>query len=452
MDDDRESLFGLTMEEQEKLLTQFSAAGLTAAANEPERRRNAAAMPARFGRFEELPEYKHMQVHRLVAQKMDILNPFFVCHDQKAKGFTLIGGERFLNFSTYDYIGLNGHPEVIAAAQEAMERYGTSAGASRLVAGERPPHAALEKGLAGIYETADAVVFVSGHATNVSTIATLLGPRDAVYHDALAHNSLILGAVLSGAARYSYPHNDCAALEALLHKTRAKHERVIIASEGLSGMDGSIAKLPELIALKRQYTCFLMIDEAHALGVLGKTGRGCAEHYGVPFADVDIWMGTLSKTLCGCGGFIAGCAELVELLKFRAPGFVYSVGMSPPLAAASAKALEIMLREPWRTARIQELSVFFLREAKSRGLDTGHAEGYGVIPVIVGNSLVAGILASRLFKRRINALPIIYPAVEEGMARLRFFLSSEHREEDILAALDAVVEELPKAQEKAHPQ
>ena len=450
MGTDEDSLFGLNATEQEQLFAQFSATGLGADHPRPERRRDVAAIPARFGRFEELPEYKQLQVHLVIAEKMDILKPFFVCHEEIAKGSTRIDGKDYLNFSTYDYIGLNGHPEINIAAQNAMEKYGTSAGASRLVAGERPPHAVLEKALAEIYDADGAVVFVSGHATNVSTISTLLGPRDAVYHDALAHNSLILGAVLSGAARYSYPHNDCAALKTLLQQTRAKHERVIIVTEGLFSMDGSIAKLPELIELKRQYTCFLMVDEAHALGVLGATGRGSAEHCGAPFADVDIWMGTLSKTLCSCGGFIAGRKELVDLLKFRAPGFVYSVGMSPPLAAASAKAIEIMFREPERTARIQELSAFFLREAKSRDLNTGYAEGYGVIPVIVGNSLVAGGVASRLFKRRINVLPIIYPAVEEGMARLRFFLSSEHREEDIITALDAVMEELPNAWEKAH--
>lgn len=449
MNCDTDSLFGLAPAEQEKLFAQLSTAGLSVAPEEPERRRNAAVIPARFGQFKELPEYKQLQVHLVVAEKMDILKPFFLCHDDKAKRTTRINGKEYLNFSTYDYVGLNGHPEVNAAALEAMERHGTSAGASRLVAGERPPHAALEKFLAEVYETAGAVIFVSGHATNVSTIATLLGPRDVIYHDALAHNSLILGATLSGAARHSYPHNDCAALEHLLQQTRSKHERALIVTEGLFSMDGSIANLPELIALKQQHTCFLMVDEAHALGVLGAAGRGSAEHYGVSFADVDIWMGTLSKTLCGCGGFIAGCTELVDLLKFRAPGFVYSVGMPPPAAAASAKALEIMLREPERTARLQKISRFFLNEAKARDLDTGYAEGYGVIPVIVGNSLVAGVLASQMFKRGINVLPIIYPAVEEGMARLRFFLSSEHQEKDILAALDAVVEELPKARKKA---
>ncbi|MDR0828107.1 MAG: aminotransferase class I/II-fold pyridoxal phosphate-dependent enzyme [Desulfovibrio sp.] len=412
------------------------------------RRRAVTSVPEYFGSIAALPEYKQMCVQRLIAEKVGIMEPFFICHESIAKGKTRIQGQDFLNFATYDYLGLNGHPEVIAVAEQTMHEFGTSAGASRLVAGERPQHAALEKALAAMYGVADAVVFVSGHATNVSTLSTLLGARDAVYHDALAHNSLILGAVLSGAARYSYPHNDCEALERLLRQTREKHERVIIATEGLFSMDGSIAKLPELIALKQEYTCFLMIDEAHSLGTLGANGYGVSEHFGVDPTDVDIWMGTLSKTLCSCGGFIAGCSELVELLKYRAPGFVYSVGMSPPLAAASTKALEIMLREPERTSRLQALSAFFLHEAKSRGLNTGHAQGYAIIPIIVGSSLVAGYLAAALFQRKINVLPIIYPVVEEGMARLRFFLSSEHTEADILTALDALTEELPRAVEK----
>ena len=443
MTSDKEPLFGLNANEQKKLFAQMQAAQILSD-QQPVRERSATAVvPERFRHFKELPEYKQLQVHHAVARQMNILNPFFACHETKAKNTTRISGETFLNFSTYDYLGLNGHPEVNRAAVEAVGTFGTSAGASRLVAGERPMHGLLEKKLADLYGTEDAVVFVSGHATNVSTLVTLLGPRDAVYHDALAHNSLVMGAVFSGASRYSYPHNDSDALAQILRQTRAKHERVIIATEGLFSMDGSTVKLPELIALKREFGCFLMMDEAHSLGVLGATGRGIAEHCGVPSTDVDIWMGTLSKTLCGCGGFIAGCAELVELLKFRAPGFVYSVGMPPPIASASATALDLMVREPERVARLQKLSAFFLHEAQARGFNTGYAEGYAIIPIIVGNSLVAGGLAAALFKRKINVLPIIYPVVEEGMARLRFFLSAEHQEEDICTALDAVAEELP---------
>ncbi len=448
MDTDADSLFGLGPSEQSKLYKQARTMQLSQRQEELTAKEPAASMPARFASFSELPEYKELQVHRVIADKMNILNPFFTCHETKAKRKTRIRNKTYLNFATYDYLSLNGHPQINAAASEAMEIFGTSAGASRLAAGERPQHAVLEKSLADLFESDGALVFVSGHATNVSTISTLLCQRDAVYHDALAHNSIILGAVLSGAARYSYPHNDYSALERLLQQTRTKHERVIIATEGLFSMDGSIAHLPELIALKKRYTCFLMVDEAHSLGVLGTSGRGSAEHFGVPFSDVDIWMGTLSKTLCSCGGFIAGSAALIELLKFRSPGFVYSVGMPPPMAAASAKALEIMRREPERVRKIQEISAYFLQECRARGFNTGYAQGYGIIPVIVGNSLVAGTLANAMFNRKINVLPIFYPVVEEGLARLRFFLSSDHKKEDVLTALDVLSEELPKARKK----
>lgn len=444
-----ESLFGLTPEEQGLLLEQMKPASVSGPAAAGRQRLDSPRIPERFGKFSELPVFKQLQVQRVIAAKMKILDPFFTCHESMAKGRTRINGKTFFNYSTYDYLGLNGHPEINAAAAEAMRDFGTSSGASRLVAGERPAHAALEKALAAAYSAEAAVVFVSGHATNVSTLSTLFGPADAIYHDQLAHNSIILGATLSGAKRYAYPHNDCDALERLLHQSRSQHERAVIVTEGLFSMDGSIVKLPELVDLKKRHTCFLMIDEAHSLGVLGERGLGCAEYFGMPHGEVDIWMGTLSKTLCGCGGFIAGCADLIELLKYRSPGFVYSVGMPPPIAAAAAKALEIMLREPQRVARLREISSFFLEEAKARGLNTGYAQGYAIVPVIVGNSLVAGLLSSALFKRRINALPIIHPVVEEGMARLRFFLSSEHSKKDIRITLDALTEELPRAIGKA---
>jgi 8-amino-7-oxononanoate synthase len=214
-------------------------------------------------------------------------------------------------------------------------------------------------------------------------------------------------------------------------------------------MDGCLARLPDLAAIKKKHGCFLMIDEAHSLGVVGRAGRGVAEHFALPPSSVGVWMGTLSKTLAGCGGFIAGSADLVEYLKFTAPGFVYSVGLSPPLAAASRAALAVLEREPERVARLSTLGTYFVEGARRRGLDIGTAGGYAIVPVIVGNSLVAGYLATALFARGINVQPIIHPVVEEGAARLRFFLSSAHREDQIDRALDLVVEELPAARKRA---
>ena len=191
-----------------------------------------------------------------------------------------------------------------------------------------------------------------------------------------------------------------------------------------------------------------MVDEAHSLGVVGERGFGVREAFKIPSKAVDIWMGTLSKTLCGCGGFIAGSHVLIEILKFQAPGFVYSVGMPPLLASASKCALEIMLAEPERVAKLQHNGAYFLRKAKDLGLDTGKAQGYAVIPIMLGNSLTCVLAAELLRQAKILVLPIIYPGVEEGQARLRFFLSEAHSEEQLDFALDKLKDLIPKAKAK----
>lgn len=380
-----------------------------------------------------------------MAESMGMENPLFVCHDRAAKSTTTIDGKEYLNFSTYDYLDINAHPEITAVVTWTAEKFGTSAGASRLVGGERPQHRRLEKAFADLYETEDSIVYVSGHAANVSTLGFLFGARDAIFHDGLAHNSLIQGAVLSGAARYSYAHNDCDSLEEMLKKNRANHKHAIIVTEGVFSMDGNIPDLPRIVELKKKYDCMLLVDEAHSLGVLGKTGRGVREYFGLKPDDVDLWMSTLSKAMCGCGGFIAGRKDIIHFLKYGSPGFVFSVGMPPVIAAACEKALEIMLREPERVHKLQAISQYFLKYAKEKGLDTGAAQGYAVLPVIIGDSMVTGFLSRLLFKRGIYVMPISFPAVKEGQARLRFFISASHTEEQVRAAIDALVEELPRA-------
>lgn len=380
-----------------------------------------------------------------LAESMGMDNPLFACHDRAAKSTTSIGGKEYLNFSTYDYLDINGHPEITAAVADTAAKFGTSAGASRLVGGERPMHRQLEKAFADLYGVDDAIAYVSGHAANVSTLGFMFGAKDAIFHDGLAHNSLVQGALLSGAARYSYAHNDCDSLEEMLKKHRNEHKYAIIVTEGLFSMDGNIPDLPRLVELKKKYGCMLMVDEAHSLGVLGKTGRGAREYFGLEPGDVDLWMSTLSKSMCGCGGFIAGREDIIHFLKYGSPGFVFSVGMPPVIATACHKALEIMLREPERVHKLQRISQYFLKYAKERGLDTGAAQGYAVLPIMVGDSMVTGFLSQLLFKRGIYVMPISFPAVKEGAARLRFFLSAAHTEDQIRTALDAVAEEMPKA-------
>ncbi len=389
---------------------------------------HSAKVPEAFTRFDRHPGYEKMLVPKAAADRLGLRNPFFIAHDGVAGAVTRINGREFINFSSYNYLGLAGHPAVNKAAKDAIDRYGTSASASRLVAGERPIQRELEEALAELYEVEDCVVFVSGHATNVSTIGYLFGPKDLVIHDSLIHNSVLEGIKLSGGARRSFPHNDTAALDGILAEIRHQFERVLIVVEGHYSMDGDIPDLPALIDIKRRHGCFLMVDEAHALGVLGAKGKGCHEHFDVAGKDVDIWMGTLSKTLAGCGGYIAGERALVEHLKYAAPGFVYSVGIAPPLAAASLAALRIMLDEPERVARLQENGQMFLKMAKESGIDVGTSQGFAIVPAITGSSLKAAKLSNRLFDSAINVQPIVYPAVEEKAARLRFFISTMHSE------------------------
>jgi 8-amino-7-oxononanoate synthase len=331
---------------------------------------------------------------------------------------------------------------VAEAAKAAIERFGTSVSASRIVAGERPLHRELETALAKFYGVEAAVTFVSGHATNVSTIGTLMTPDDLVLYDDLSHNSVLVGTKLSRATAMAFRHNNLESLEQLLAEHRHLHKRALIVVEGLYSMDGDVADLPRLVKLKEKYGAWLMVDEAHSLGVLGKTGRGAAEHFGIDPKRVDIWMGTLSKTLAACGGYIAGGQELVDILRYQAPGLVYSVGLSPPLAAAATAALAVLKAEPERVARVQANGKLFLSLAKAAGLDTATSEGHSIVSVIVGDLINAGRLAERFLERGLNVLPIIYPAVPLKAARFRFFITSEHTPAQIRLAVRTMREEL----------
>jgi 8-amino-7-oxononanoate synthase len=399
-------------------------------------------IPDSWCRFDQHPGYQQLRILNEGAARLGVGNPYFRAHEGVAGATTVINGETLLNYSSYNYLGLAGHPDINDATKAAIDRYGTSASASRLVSGERPIHRALERELAAVHGVDDCVVFVSGHATNVSTIGYLFGPKDLVVHDALIHNSALQGIELSGARRMSFAHNDWDALDRLLAQCRLQYERVLVIVEGIYSMDGDFPDLPRFVEIKRRHRAFLMVDEAHSLGVLGEGGLGIQEHFGLAGSDVDIWMGTLSKALASCGGYIAGETALIEHLKCAAPGFVYSVGMPPPAAAAALAALRLMRAEPWRSQTLCQRGRQFLELARARGIDTGSSAGLSVIPAITHSSLKAARLSAALYQRRINVQPIVYPAVQERSARLRFFVSSEHSEEQIGMTVDALAEEL----------
>jgi 8-amino-7-oxononanoate synthase len=449
----RKPLQGLTTALKERLIQESLQRRLRKSEREREQPASVLAplargredsVPDSWCRFDQHPGYQQLRILNEGAARLGIANPYFRSHDRVAGATTVIDGRTFVNYSSYNYLGLAGHPDVNDAAKEAIDRYGTSASASRLVSGERPIHRQLEREIANVHGVDDCVVFVSGHATNVSTIGHLFGPKDLVIHDALIHNSAMLGIQLSGARRMTFAHNDWDALDRLLAQCRMQYERVLIVVEGIYSMDGDFPDLPRFVEIKHRHRAFLMVDEAHSLGVMGSGGLGIQEHFGLRGSDVDIWMGTLSKALASCGGYVAGETALIEHLKCAAPGFVYSVGIAPPVAAAALAALRLIRAEPWRAQTLRQRGQEFLDLARAAGIDTGSSAGLSVIPAITGSSLKAARLSEAMFRRGINVQPIVYPAVQERSARLRFFISSEHSEAQILSTVETLAEELQR--------
>lgn len=405
-------------------------------------RQNSPADDRQAFDFRTLPEF---EIHKFIKAAGDITgiqNPWYRLHDGRATETTSIAGRTVVNFASYDYLGLNGHPAIDAAAKAAIDRFGTSVSASRLSAGERQIHRDLEAALARIHGTDDAVAFVGGHATNVSVIGQLLGPEDLIVTDAVIHNSVAEGARISGAKHVLCAHNDLDAMDRILRLNRARHRRALIVVEGLYSMDGDVPDLAALIRLKRRYSAWLMVDEAHSTGVLGSTGHGIAEEQDVDPAAVEIWMGTLSKSFASTGGYIAGSRALIELIKYNSPGFVFSVGLAPAVAAAALAAIALMKDENWRLTKLRRNGQLFLAAAKAHGLDTGLSLGAAIIPVIVGSSPQAVFLTERLLARGYNVAPAIFPGVAENQARLRFFVTSRHSPEQIESTLSVVAEEL----------
>ena len=382
-----------------------------------------------YYQFKLTPEYLNLQKDLARVEKLG--NPFFSLHQGIAKDTIQTNNRELINYSSYNYLGMSGESLVTKAAQEAIAKYGTSVSASRLLSGERPLHLELEQQIADFIGTEDAIVYVGGHATNVSTIGHLFGEKDLIICDALSHNSIQEGCKLSGATIIDFPHNDTQALEKILHEKRTQYEKVLIAIEGIYSTDGDLAPVSEIIELKHHYQTFLLVDEAHSIGVLGLSGGGVREYFNLQPSDVDLWMGTLSKSLASCGGYIAGSKEIIQYLKYTAPGFVFSVGTSPANTAAALAALKLLKAEPQRVIKLQSRAKFCLNLAKSKDLNTGHSANSPIIPIIVGEPHKAVRLSQTLIQQGINVNPMVYPSVPYDAARLRFFITCLHTEEQI---------------------
>ncbi len=390
-------------------------------------------------RIEQFAEYKRLQQTMSQMLMTGVPNPYFTVHESIVRDTTVVNGQELISFASYNYLGMSGEPRVSQAAIEAIEKYGTSVSASRLVSGEKPVHGKLEARIAQWIGVDASITMVGGHATNETTIGHLVGPGDLIVHDGLSHNSIVQGALLSGARRRPFAHNDYEQLDDLLTKVRSQYRRVLVVVEGAYSMDGDFTDIPACIDIKRRHRAMLMVDEAHSMGTMGATGRGISEHFGINPRDVDVWMGTLSKSFASCGGYIAGSKALVEYLRYTAPGFVFSVGLPPSSAAAALASIDVLEEQPERVEVLKARSELFLSLAKQAGLDTGASGGTAVIPIITGNSLIALRLSHRLFGDRINVQPILYPAVDEAAARLRFFMTSLHSEQQIRYTVERLV-------------
>jgi 8-amino-7-oxononanoate synthase len=405
------------------------------------------AGPGLNGRYEaarltDLSAYGYIKKVEKVGKMLSIPSPFFRPNDGRDGTRAIIQGKKYINFAWCNYLGLNEHPSVTEAAKTALDRFGTCISASRMVAGEIPLHRTLEEEIAEFCGTEDALLFVSGHAANVSTIGTIMNDGDLVVHDEFVHNSAVVGIQLSGAASRSFRHNNLDQCEKILREHRGNYQNCLIIIEGLYSTEGDVPDLARLVEIKERYGAWLMVDDAHGLGVLGERGSGLAEHCGVDPKKIDILMGTLSKTLASCGGYIAGESALIEILKYTAPGFVYSVGLPPPMTAAALAALRVIKNDPARVARMRSNGALFMREAHEAGLDTGNSKGLGILPVMVGTSLRVGKMTHRLFERGINASPIFSPGVPINAARLRYFVTSEHTPDEIRTTIRTTREEL----------
>ncbi len=395
-------------------------------------------------KFEDSPEFQafHARQQALIGAGD---NPYFVAHDSPLRDTSVMAGETVLNFGSYNYVGMSGRMEVSEAAKAAIDKYGTSASGSRLLGGEKPLHQELEREIANWKHTESALVLVGGHSTNVTFVGNFCGKNDLIVYDAIAHNSVEQGCRLSQATAKPFPHSDVAALESILRTQRHKFAKVLIVIEGAYSMDGDIAPVPAFVRLKKQYGCFLMVDEAHSACVIGETGGGVDEYFGLAPGDVDIKMGTLSKGLGACGGYLAGPQNIIEYLRYSLPGFVFSVGISPPLAAATLASIRLLRSDPSIMARMRENIQAFMTEAHARNMNTCLAGETAIVPILVGKDEDAFLLSNMLRKKGVFVPPAVYPAVPKNRARLRFCVTSEHNPEQIARALALLAEAASEA-------
>ncbi len=342
-------------------------------------------------------------------------------------------GREVINLSSNNYLGLTTHPKLREAAIRAVKELGAGSGSVRTIAGTMELHLTLERRIAAFKKTEAAVVFQSGFAANAGTVASILGKDDLILSDELNHASIIDGARLSRAAIRVFPHKDVAALRRLLLETSEVKRRLVI-TDGVFSMDGDVAPLAEIAALAREHGAIMMVDDAHASGVLGKNGRGTVDHFGI-HGQVDVQVGTLSKAIGVLGGYVCGSKSLIEYLYHRARPFLFSTSHPPAVAAACLAAFDVLEAEPERIERLWSNTRRFQAGLKRQGFDIGMSET-PITPILVGEAELAMRLSDRAFERGVFAQGIGFPTVAKGRARLRAIVTATHTEEELDRALE----------------
>ncbi|HEY1330905.1 MAG TPA: glycine C-acetyltransferase [Actinomycetota bacterium] len=345
-------------------------------------------------------------------------------------------GRDVINLASNNYLGLAAHPRLKEAASAAAAEYGAGSGAVRTIAGTMSLHHELERRFAEFKGAEAALMFQSGFTSNAGTVAAILSKEDVIVSDALNHASIIDGARLSRAEIKVFPHKDVGAADALLSETAAPGRRQLLITDGVFSMDGDIAPLDGLVEVAERHGAIMMIDDAHASGVLGPGGKGTVAHFGIDPSRVDVQVGTLSKAIGVLGGFIAGPPHLIEWLVNRGRPFLFSTSAPPAVAAACIAALDIIRDEPERIQRLWDNTAFFKKGLQGLGLDTGASET-PITPVIAGEATTAQELARMLWEEGVFTPAIVFPTVPKGSSRVRTIVTADHTEADLAEALDA---------------
>ncbi|MCB0155476.1 MAG: pyridoxal phosphate-dependent aminotransferase family protein [Anaerolineae bacterium] len=345
-----------------------------------------------------------------------------------------INGRRMLQFASYAYLNLLGHPKIQAAANAALAEFGSGTHGVRVLAGTTRLHVELEQTIARFKKTEDAIALATGYVTNLGTIAALLGRNDVVISDKLNHASIVDGCLLSRAKFVRFEHNNMESLEKALVEAPKRSGKLVVV-DAVFSMDGDVINLPEVIRLCRQYNAMLMVDEAHSVGVLGETGHGIVEHFGLDEGQIDIQMGTLSKTIPSIGGYIAGKSDLITYLRHSIRSFVFSAALPPASAAAARASFEVIEAEPERVKTLQANVNYFINGLQERGFNTLNTET-PIVPIIAGDDERAWMMAKLSQDQGIFVLPVVSPAVPAGTSRIRANVTAGHTLDEIEHAMN----------------